>query len=214
MSPTVDNSDTIAQNHKRANDELLVAAAQSGDPLAFAELKDRHSLRTRRLLYRITRNWDDAEDALQDCFFKVFTHLGGFGNRSSFGTWLTSIAINSGLTVLRKRRVHREVPIDRDDDGFKSRGRWELRDRTEDPETYCVRREREELLRRAILRLRPDHRMLVELQKTHDYSMKELSECLGISLPAVKSRLLRARKALRTSLRTKQLSNLPDTRVS
>jgi RNA polymerase sigma-70 factor (ECF subfamily) len=206
MNPTAGTSAIIGESFALPSDEHLVAAAQAGDPIAFTELRNRHWLRTRRLLYRITRNWDDADDALQDCFLKVFTHLNGFGNRCSFGTWLTSIAINSGLTILRKRRVHREIPIDRSDDDLNCRSTWELRDHREDPEAYCARREREELLRRAILRLSPDHRMLLELQEAREYSMKELSECLGITMPAVKSRLLRARKALRTSLRGRRRS--------
>ncbi len=183
------------------SDEYLVAAAQSGDTLAFTELRSRHSPRTLRLLYRITNNWDDAEDALQECFLKVFTKLDGFENRSTFATWLTSIAINSGLIILRKRRGHREISIDGGDDDLNF-GSWrEPRDRKEDPETSYARREREELLSQAILRLPPDHRMVVELREKQEFSMKEVSECLGISLPAAKSRLLRARKALRTSLR-------------
>ena len=207
MNATADRAIT-GQLLEAASDEQLVAAAQSGDRFAFGELSSRHSLRMRRVLYRITRNWDDADDALQDCFLKVFTHLGRFENRSSFSTWLTSIAINTGLMVLRKRRVHREIPIDYGDDELKTSSKWEPRDPAEDPEAYCARREREQLLRRAIHRLPADHRTVVELREAREYSMKELSECLGISTAAAKSRLLRARKALRTSLRESTVRDL------
>ncbi|HEY0797216.1 MAG TPA: sigma-70 family RNA polymerase sigma factor [Acidisarcina sp.] len=189
-----------AQRLALASDELLVAAAQSGDVLAFAELTSRHTFRMRKLLYRITRNWDDTDDALQECFIKVFMKLDGFENRSKFATWLTKVAINSGLMILRKRRQQREIAIDGGDDEGKSGDSWVMRDRTEDPETYAARRESEERLRQAILQLPPIYRAVVELRERQECSMKELSERLGISLPAAKSRLSRARKALRSSL--------------
>jgi RNA polymerase sigma-70 factor (ECF subfamily) len=187
-----------------ASDEHLVMAAQSGDVFAFTELRRRHEMRMRRLLYSITKNWDDADDALQECFLKVFLKLSGFENRSSFATWLTSVAINSGLMVLRKRRWQREVTIDGSDDEGASSNAREIRDCAEDPETYAARREREELLREAILRLPSVYRTVVELRVSQEYSMKQISERLSISLPAAKSRLLRAKKALLTSLEARR----------
>ena len=178
------------------NDELLVLAAKSGDTAAFAELRRRHSGKLLRTIYRITRNWEDAEDAVQDSFLKVFLHLNKFENRSSFASWLTRIAINSALIILRKKRFN-EISIDAEDS--ESFERLELPDHREDPERCYVRNERGGRLNRAILRLRPDFRDVVELQ-TQEYSTKELAHVLGISLPAAKSRLLRARGALRASL--------------
>jgi RNA polymerase sigma-70 factor, ECF subfamily len=180
------------------NDELLVLAAKSGDTAAFAELRRRHSSKLLRTIYRITRNWEDAEDAVQDSFLKVFLHLNKFENRSSFASWLTRIAINSALMILRKKRFN-EISIDAASDDSESFERLELPDHREDPERCYVRNEREERLKGAILRLRPDFRDVVEMQ-TQEYSTKELADVLGISLPAAKSRLLRARVALRASL--------------
>jgi RNA polymerase sigma-70 factor, ECF subfamily len=184
---------------KTMNDELLVLAAQSGDPDAFDELRRRHSRKVLRTLYRITRNWEDAEDALQNAFLKVFLHLNEFEGRSSFSSWFTRIAINSALMIMRKKR-HLEVSIDGNDDDSGASERWELRDLREDPEVCYMQKEMKDLLKNAIVRLRPASRDVVELQQAQGYSTKELAQALGISQAAAKSRLLRARIALRAYL--------------
>lgn len=182
-----------------ANDDLLVLTVKSGDFTAFVELRKRHSNKLLWTAYRITRNWEDAEDAVQDSFLKAYLHLDKFEGRSSFGSWLTRIAINSALMILRKKRSC-EISIDRTNYDSGASEEWELPDFKEDPELSYLRTEREQMLQSAILRLRPGLRRVVELQQSEDYSTKELAQILGISVPAAKSRLLRARLALRTSL--------------
>lgn len=186
---------------KQMSDEFLVETARSGHGGAFNELRARHSGRILRTTYQITRSQEDAEDALQDTFLRVFTHLDRFEGRAKFSTWLTRIAINSSFMILRKRRGCREIPMEVYSDEVKSSRTWEPRNPCEDPEERRARGEMEEQLVRAIRRLTPDHRRMIELRVWQDCSMKELSECLGVSLPAAKSRLLRAKKALRSSLR-------------
>jgi RNA polymerase sigma-70 factor (ECF subfamily) len=181
------------------NDEWLVSIAKSGDFTAFVELRKRHSSKLIWTAYRITKNWEDAEDAAQDSFLKAYLHLHKFEGRSTFGSWLTRIAINSALMILRKRRSC-EISMERTNSDSGASEQWELPDFKEDPELSYLRTEREEILQSAILRLRPGLRRVVELQQSQDYSTKELAEILGISVPAAKSRLLRARLALRTSL--------------
>jgi RNA polymerase sigma-70 factor (ECF subfamily) len=185
---------------KRLSDELLVVRAKAGDTSAFVELRERHSIKVLRTVYRITRNWEDAEDALQESLLKAFKHLNGFENKCSFSSWLTRIAINSALMTLRRRRACREISIDSTDDDGTIFGRLEPQDLSEDPERRYARCEREELLKRAILRLRPGLRDVVELRQAEECSLKELAERLGISLAAAKSRLLRARVALQARL--------------
>jgi DNA-directed RNA polymerase specialized sigma24 family protein len=85
-------------------DMCLVAAAKNGDHQAYAELCRRHSQRTLRTVLRITRNIADAEDTLQEALLKAYTHIGEFDGRSAFSSWLTRIAINVALMLLRKRR--------------------------------------------------------------------------------------------------------------
>ena len=123
----------ICHSLKEMSDEWLVAAAKNGDVTAFAELRDRHFRSIMRTTYRITRNWEDAEDALQDSLLKGFLHLKDFQEKSRFSTWITRIAINSALMILRKKRGCFEISIDGRDDPNSNHERWEARSLTEDP---------------------------------------------------------------------------------
>jgi RNA polymerase sigma-70 factor (ECF subfamily) len=195
----------ISRSLKPMTDEWLILAAKNGNTNAFAELRDRHSSKILRTTYRITRNREDAEDALQDSFLNAFVHLNKFEGRSSFSSWVTRIAINMSLMAMRKKRRNKELSIDPDDNDFEPYDSWEPRDLREDPECRYARHERAELLRRAIRRLSPALRTAVELQQARDYSMQELADSLCISLAAAKSRLLRARLSIRTLLHDNNL---------
>ncbi len=194
------NGSVIGSSHDKMSDSLLVSAAKSGDAIAFVELSARHSEMILRRTYRIVKNWQDAEDVLQDSFMKAFVHLNGFQERSSFSSWLTRIAINSALMLLRKKRGHLEISTDAMDDEFGDWNRWGPRDGAESPESHCARRECEDLLHGAIQGLPPLLREVVQLSHGQDRTMEEIAQFLGISVPAVKSRLARARMALRISL--------------
>ncbi|HEY2469996.1 MAG TPA: sigma-70 family RNA polymerase sigma factor [Terracidiphilus sp.] len=187
------------------SDEWLVAAAKDGNTNAFEELRDRHFRAILRTTYRITRNREDAEDALQDSFLKVFTHLNSFEGRSSFSSWVTRIAINQSLMILRRRRTKNDQSIDAGDDYGGSADKWEMRDVREDPEHLYARHERSELLRGAIRRLRPCLRTALELQRAQEYSIREIADALGISTAAAKSRLFHGRLSLRTLLHRNNL---------
>lgn len=181
------------------NDERLVAAAKSGEHVAFSELWNRHSKKAFNTMYRITRNQQDAEDALQEAFLKAFVHMNTFDGRSTFSTWLTRIAINSALMILRRRRAHPETSMDWSADG-ETWQEWEMVDRRANTEEHYAKEESNRHLRRAIQRLRPALRDIVEMQQVHDCSVKELAEIAGVSVAATKSRLLRARTVLRRAL--------------
>ena len=181
-------------------DELLVSAAKAGDRGAFVELSERHSKKVLRTIYRITQNRADAEDVLQDALLRAFINLKNFEGRSSFSSWLSRIAINSALMFLRKRR-RLEISIDNSSDDSQTRQSWEPWDMAESPEALFAQREKEALLRCAILRLPSTFREVMELQHAHDYSTSEIAQTLGISVSAAKSRLLRARVAIRASFR-------------
>jgi RNA polymerase sigma-70 factor, ECF subfamily len=180
------------------SDEMLASRAKSGDMDAFVELSKRHANRVFQTAYRITKNRQDAEDALQEAFLNAFTHLKNFEGRSSFSTWLTRIAINSALMTLRKKRNSHEIPID---DG--PVGNFVIREPQSpmgDPESHYVRGERHKLLRKAIHRLPPIYREVIHLQESKEHSLREIAQSLGITVPAVKSRLSRAKNALRTAM--------------
>src|SRR5258707_15772441 len=119
----------------------LVAAAKSGESGRLDTEYRAHSERLFRTVLRITRNYEDAEDAVQDSFLKAFLHLQSFDGRSTFSTWLTRIGINSALMILRKRRNSRKVSAQ---DSNESDAFWEITDSAPDPEKQYVEKERSE----------------------------------------------------------------------
>jgi RNA polymerase sigma-70 factor (ECF subfamily) len=180
-------------------DEVLVAAAKLGDHLAFLELWTRHSNKAFKTAYRITGNRDDAEDAFQDAWMKAYVHLNTFDGRAQFSTWLTRIAINSSLMILRTKRAHPETSMEiRDGDTWQH---WEIVDQMKNAEELYAAHERLERLRQTISRLQPSLRNVLEIHHSDDSSLKEVSEFAGISVAATKSRLSRAKKTLRKLLR-------------
>jgi RNA polymerase sigma-70 factor, ECF subfamily len=181
-----------------STDEVLVAAAKLGDNQAFLALWRRHSSRVLKTTYRITGNREDAEDAIQDAWMRAYLHLNTFDGRAQFTTWLTRIAINSSLMILRRKRARPETSMDIDDaDTWQH---WEIADQTKSVEELYTGQERVERLKRAICRLQPTLRNVVEIHQSEDCSVKEVAELAGISVAATKSRLLRARKILRKAL--------------
>ncbi len=98
-SPIYSGSDVSLECSSKAMNDELVLAAKSGDTAAFVEHRRRHATKLLRTTYRVTKNWEDAEDALQDSFLKTYVHLNKFKTRCSFTSWLTRIAINSALMI-------------------------------------------------------------------------------------------------------------------
>jgi RNA polymerase sigma-70 factor, ECF subfamily len=181
-----------------STDEGLVAAAKSGNYQAFLELWTRHTSRVFKTTYRITGNREDAEDAMQDVWMKAHLHLAAFNGRAQFTTWLTRIAINTSLMILRRKRVRPETSMDiGDGDTWQH---WEIADQARSVEELYTGQESVERLKRAICRLQPILRNVVEIHQAEDRSVKEVAELAGISVAATKSRLLRARKILRKAL--------------
>jgi RNA polymerase sigma-70 factor (ECF subfamily) len=207
MPSTANQNDIpINQTLREMSDKLLVLAAKTGNRSAFVELCERHSKKLLPRIYRITKHWEDAEDVLQDSLLKAYVHLKSFECRSSFSSWLTRIAINTALMHLRKKR-RLEIQIDYFGDDSQTWWTWEPWDHSPTPEGHYERREREELLKRVILRLPPKFREAVELRHTLGYSTSEIAQALGISVAAAKSRLLRARMAVLTSFREPAISS-------
>jgi RNA polymerase sigma-70 factor, ECF subfamily len=179
-------------------DQDLIMAAKSGDRQAFDELWSRHSKTTFKMAYRITGSQNDAEDVVQDAWLRGYLHLNTFDGRSKFSTWLTRIAINSALGVLRRKRARPEISIEvREGETLQ---RWEILDQSKNIEELYARHERIELLRDAISRLHPTLRNIVEIYQTNDRSLKETADIAGISVAATKSRLMWARRILRKTL--------------
>jgi RNA polymerase sigma factor (sigma-70 family) len=139
--------DTSAVNDLRVwSEDQLIAAAKTGSRAPFGELCERHAKKVFRVIYRIMRNREDAEDAAQECFLNAFVHLKNFDGRSQFATWLTRIAINAALMKLRKNRGAREVPIDEPNPSSEPVAQREFRYDAPDPEESCSLRERKRMV--------------------------------------------------------------------
>ncbi|SEF79459.1 RNA polymerase sigma factor, sigma-70 family [Bryocella elongata] len=176
----------------------LVAAAQAGSHGAFDDLWALYSRRIFRTALGITRNPHDAEDAVQDAFMRAFLAIGSFESRANFYTWLTRIAINSALGILRKRRSRpEEVSIVFSPSGEGDGVDEGARDLAPDPERVYAEQEEREKLMCAIGKLPGHLRIVTRAVITEDCSVKDVACRLNISVPAVKSRLYRARIMLR-----------------
>jgi RNA polymerase sigma-70 factor (ECF subfamily) len=183
----------------RDDEHLLVAAAKRGDIHAFEELVNRYEAKIFRLTMNITRNREDAEDAMQDAFLKSYAHLKDFQEDSRFYTWLVRIAANEALMRLRKRRPN-QFSLDEPVEGEEQLIPREIEDWGPSPEQRFAQTEMHEILSEAIGKLDPDFRVVFTLRDIEELSTEETAKTLGISIPAVKSRLLRARLKLRQKL--------------
>src|SRR3981189_2905162 len=196
---TVPNPHRLPSTVARDDEHLLVAAAKRGDTHAFEELVNRYEAKIFRLTMNITRNREDAEDAMQDAFLKSYAHLKDFQEDSRFYTWLVRIAANEALMRLRKRRPN-QFSLDEPIEGDEHLMPREIEDWGPSPEQRFVKRESTEILSEVIDKLEPDFRVVFTLRDVEELSTEETAKALGISIPAVKSRLLRARLKLREKL--------------
>ena len=179
---------------------ILVAQAKAGKVAAFEELVNRYERNIFRLAQHITQNHEDAEDVLQDAFLKAYTHLGDFKGDSRFYTWLVRIAVNESLMRLRKRKPGRTLSLDEyveTEDDLMPR---EVVDWGDTPEQVYAQTELQTILAAAIDSLEPAFRTVFLLRDVEHFSTEETAQMLKLSVPAVKSRLLRARLKLRHRL--------------
>ena len=181
------------------SDGTLVAAAKLGDSQAFEELVFRHKHKVLAMAQRITNNREDAEDVVQESFHKAFLHLQSFQEKSRFSTWLTRIAMNEAFILLRRRRGVFEVLPGSPDDDAKSSSEAFV-DQSPNPEESCWRRERTNLLAKAINRLGPKIRTTILLRDIEERSVEETAQILGTSITAVKARVFQGRRKLRGTL--------------
>ena len=181
----------------------FVPANLRGYSADFEDVWRAHSKQIFRVAERITKNREDAEDAVQESFLRAYVHLHSFDGHSSLATWLTRIAINSALMILRKRSKAPHVSIDETGDYAANSQFAAVADRAPSPEVKYAQRERQDLLRLRIRELRPANRQAIELRSLADHSLKETAEKIGISVSAAKSRIFHAKTALRKSMEPK-----------
>src|ERR1700688_3264711 len=182
-------------------EELTLAqAAKRGDDQAFEELVRRYDRNVFRIAQHITQNREDAEDVVQEAFLKAYGNLAKFQEQSKFYTWLERIAVNEALMKLRRRKPERTVSLDEEvkteDDSLPR----EVADWSPNPEQMYNQAELRDILTRTIQGLPSGFRTVFVLRDVEGLSTEETAEALGLSIPAVKSRLLRARLQLRERL--------------
>jgi RNA polymerase sigma-70 factor (ECF subfamily) len=182
------------------DEAVLVSQAREGDITAFSELVRRYEGKIFRLAQHITQNREDAEDVLQETFMKAYEHLDQFKGDSKFYTWIVRIAVNQALMKLRRRKTDKSVSLDEQIDTGEDTIVREIAAWDEDPEQRFSRDELGEILDTAVQSLEPPYRSVFVLRDIEEMSTEETAEALGLSVPAVKSRLLRARLQLREKL--------------
>jgi len=182
------------------DESALVVQARDGDTIAFGELVRRYEGKIFRLAQHVTQNREDAEDVLQETFMKAYEHLDQFKGDSKFYTWIVRIAVNQALMKLRRRKTDKSVSLDETIDTGEDTVVREIAAWGEDPEQQLSREELGGILDSAIQSLEPLYRSVFVLRDIEELSTEETAEALGLSVPAVKSRLLRARLQLREKL--------------
>jgi|HubBroStandDraft_3_1064219.scaffolds.fasta_scaffold65012_2 RNA polymerase sigma-70 factor (ECF subfamily) len=190
---------TIACESDPAGERTLVVAAKNGDEQAFETLFKRYQRKTFAVVLRYTRVVEDAEDIVQQSFYKAFVHLCQFQGDSSFSTWLTRIAINEALMFLRRIGAVREVSIDDIRDAG-SADSLRIPDSNADPETRCSQREEVRILSKAVRNLRPGLRTTIVLRELLELSTSETARRMGLSVGTVKARTFRGKRQLRQKL--------------
>jgi RNA polymerase sigma-70 factor (ECF subfamily) len=178
----------------------LVRAAKAGDVQAFEELVKRYDRNVFRIAQHITQNREDAEDVVQDAFLKAYSNLGQFQEQSKFYTWLVRIAVNEALMKLRRRRPERTVYLDEDVQTEEDSMPREVADWSPNPEQQYTQAELRDILSKTIQGLPTGFRAVFVLRDVEGLSTEETAQALELSIPAVKSRLLRARLQLRERL--------------
>ena len=182
------------------SDNQLLSEAKSGDQHAFAELCLRYRGMLMNRIYRIVRHTEDTEDVLQETLLKAYQHLQTFRGTCSFSTWLVAIGTNVSLMLLRKRKTLRKNTCDvAADDGDTLVIEW--RDTAPDPEQRYMMYQTSQMVNRAVRRLSPQLRNLLEMYYKSELRLKDAAKIFGVSEGAVKSRISRARRMVRRSLK-------------
>jgi RNA polymerase sigma-70 factor (ECF subfamily) len=209
---------SIAGQDEQHPDVALVAQVRAGDVSAYDTLVRKYERQIFRIAQHITQNREDAEDVMQDAFLKAYEKLEQFQGNSKFYTWLVRIAVNESLMRLRKRRTGKMVSIDEDLETEEGTVPRDLADWAPDPEQNYTQAELGQILEKTIKGLPPGFKVVFELRDVQGLSTEDTAEALGLSIPAVKSRLLRARLQLRERLsryfKMKSGSKQPGPRVA
>jgi len=195
----VERADISEAKLTETQDHLLVEEAINGSAAAFGVLFDRYERRVLRVAWRVLRNHEDAEDAAQQAFEHAYVHLRGFQQQSRFSTWLSRIAINDALMLLRKRHPGC-VSIDESEALEKEDMTVETHNAAITPEQLCEARELRDILSTAIGELKPILGKVVQLRELDELTTRQTAKALGLPVGTVKASAFRARRLLRRKL--------------
>ena len=178
----------------------LVARTQSGDAKAFDELVVKYTPRLYGLVYNMTSNHEDANDLLQDVFAKAFRSIKGFRGKSSFYTWIHSIAVNMTINFLKKRGRRFNMSLDDVDLNIQNDKEFIELTASSSPVREADLAELQQKLNEAMLKLSPEHRAVVTMFDIQGMPHAEISKILGVSEGTVRSRLFYAHRQLQAHL--------------
>ena len=181
-------------------DQPLVARAQAGDAAAFDELVIKYSPRLYGLVYNMTSNHEDTNDLLQDIFAKAYKAIRGFRGKSTFYTWIHSIAVNMTLNFLKKRGRRYHLSLDDVDSSIQSDKEFLDVTQTSSPVREADLSELQKRLNEAMMKLSDDHRAVVTMFHIQGMPHAEISKILHVSEGTVRSRLFYANRQLQNYL--------------
>jgi RNA polymerase sigma-70 factor (ECF subfamily) len=199
-SDQMQNPADEGSGYREMADSELVQLCQTGDQRAFGELIRRHQTSAMKVALSIVRDRPDAEDEVQNAFWKAYQHISQFQQDAKFSTWLTRIVVNQCLMKLRKERRVKFAYLDDTTPGEETL-MFELKDFRQSPEQQLGQVEVAKVLQHEIKRTPPLLRSVFLLRDVEQRPMPEVAETLGISVAAAKSRLLRARAELRERMK-------------
>ncbi|MBI1918022.1 MAG: sigma-70 family RNA polymerase sigma factor [Planctomycetes bacterium] len=180
-----------------ADDQLLIAASLKGDTAAFGILVRRHQDRLYNTVYRLLDNAEDAQDVVQEAFLHAYQSLDSFKGDSLFFTWLYRIAVNTAISLKRKRRA--VLSIDRSRNGEAGVDPHDPSEAVR-PEHALEQQEQEQRIQRALDRLSPEHRAVLIMKDMEGQKYELMAEILQVPIGTIRSRLHRARLELRELL--------------
>ncbi len=182
-------------------EKLLIKKSKKGDIFAFEELINNYEKKAYNIAYRMMNNEEDAKDMTQEALIKIYKSIKSFREESTFSTWLYRIVTNVCLDELRRRKKMETIPLEINTEGDKGTIRFEIGADEETPEDLYEQAELRQVILSMINSLKEDYRTVIILRDMQGFSYEEISIILGCSLGTIKSRINRARNALKDKLR-------------
>ena len=183
------------------SEEQLIRRAQQGDNGAFEELLLLHQKKVYNLCLRMSANTDDALDLSQEAFIRAWRSLGQYQFEASFSTWLFRLTSNICIDFLRRKKRRQETSLTESYDDSDEGAELSVPDMQPSPEQQAMTNETKIELARAMERLSPEHREILQLRVIEDLQYEQIADILGVRVGTVKSRLARARLSLRKILK-------------